>query len=184
MCFFIWSCSIQDISQTLHSDGWILMWTLLHGILKVREEAIIICDVNICTSQTFEIIILLMLLRMHSGYVSLQIILFSTFYDANSCTYFMCFWECILVMCIFKLSSSLHSMRVTLALLTHESYTIEITTILCSSDSALWLCVSSNYLHQYMNFSNPSFEWFHPNMNSFYMLFQKLEKEYHHHLWS
>ena len=155
MCFFIWSCSIQDISQTLHSDGWILMWTLLHGILKVREEAIIICEVNTCTSQTFEIIILLMLLRMHSGYVSLQIILFSTFYDANSCTYFMCFWECILVMCIFKLSSSLHSMRVTLALLAHESYTIEITTILCSSDSALWLCVSSNYFVQCMNFHKP-----------------------------
>ena len=131
--------------------GWLNPY-VLHGILKVREEAIIICDVNICTSQTFEIIILLMLLRMHSGYVSLQIILFSTFYDANSCTYFMCFWECILVMCIFKLSSSLHSMRVTLALLTHESYTIEITTILCSSDSALWLCVSSNYLVQCMNF--------------------------------
>ena len=68
------SCSIQDISQTLHFDGWILMWTLLHGISKVREEAIIICENNTFTSQTFEIIIL-----------------------------FMCSWECILVMCHFKL---------------------------------------------------------------------------------
>ena len=72
-------------------------------------------------------------------------------------------------------------MKLKLAVLKHESYLFEITIILCASENALWLCVSSNYLHQYMNFTNLSFEWFHPNMNSFYMLFQKLEKEYHHH---
>ena len=38
-------------------------------------------------------------------------------------------------MCLFKLSGSVHSMMLTLAL------------ILCASENAFWLCVSSNYLH-------------------------------------
>ena len=95
--------------------------------------------------------------------------------------HFMRIWECTLAMCSFKLSYSVYNFHKTCtwmidshmnpsawyfkleeeisswyrALLAHESYKFEITIILCASEYALWLCVSSNYLHQYMNFHKP-----------------------------
>ena len=93
----------------------------------------------------------------------------------------MCVWECTLVMCFLKLSSSvqefhkpliwmvssqhelfLHviskvregisspSMKLTLPLLTHENYTFEITLMLCASENALCVNVSSNDLEEHI----------------------------------
>ena len=40
-------------------------------------------------------------------------------------------------------------MKLKLALLTHESYLFEITIILCASENALWLCVSSTSVPEF-----------------------------------
>ena len=114
-------------------------------------------------------------------------------YEVKTCTshtwklpiwnyhHFMCLWECTLVMCFFKLSSSVHefhkpliwmvssqhelflhviskvregisspSMKLTLPLLTHENYTFEITLMLCASENALCVNVSSNDLEEHI----------------------------------
>ena len=76
-----WSCSVQYFAQTLHLNGWILMWTLSEWYFKREGGIIIIYEVNSSTSYT---------------------------------------WKCTT------------------------------TIILCASENALWLCVSSNYLVQYI----------------------------------
>ena len=79
-------------SESVNVNGWILMWTLLHGILKAREgDIIIIYEVNTCTSHTWK----LHIWNYH---------------------HFMWFWECTLVMCFFKLFRLVHDCPQTLHL--------------------------------------------------------------------
>ena len=83
MCFFKLSCSEHDFHKPCI---WMIdsSYELLCMVFYVREgDIIIIYEVKTCTSHTWK----LPIWNYH---------------------HFMCLWECTLVMCFFKLSSSVH----------------------------------------------------------------------------
>ena len=78
ICFFKIYFSLHYFSQTLHLNGWILMWTLSAWYFKRVGGIIISYEVNTFTSHTWKLYIWNYHHFMQFGYVFLQIVLFST----------------------------------------------------------------------------------------------------------
>ena len=83
ICFFKIYFSLHYFSQTLHLNGWILMWPLSAWYFKRVGGIIISYEVNTFTSHTWKLYIWNYHHFMQFGYVFLQIVLFSKYPECN-----------------------------------------------------------------------------------------------------
>ena len=122
-----------------------------HDILKVKEGGgiIIMYEVNTCTSHTFEITIIICAsdnapwLCVSSRYL-VQYMIFHKPWIWMVESSVELFLDAILKVRGGGIIGIIYEVK--------TSPTMEIILTLCASDNALWLCVSSNYLVQYMIF--------------------------------